>query len=416
MKGEFIITKTIFKYIMLIVGIFSVSVLSYSGIISRQFPDSFYVRTGQALELGSNITGSDELTESSDVRAMHDMVQVGEKTVQLRYKGILPIKNVNVEYIDEINLIPCGTAFGVKMETDGVVVVGVGDVDGENGLVSPAGNAGIKVGDIIMLVNGIKVRENKDIADIVSASGGEDVIFSVRRKEMGFELTLKPEKSTVDQTYKGGLWVRDSSAGIGTMTFYDPATGIFGGLGHPICDVETGDILPLMEGHIEEVEITGINKGINGIPGELRGVFSKTGSSGELLLNTESGVFGVLDRNPPQNSIMPLGLRQEVTRGDAVIMCTLGLGEPEEYSIYIESVDISGANLTKNMVIHITDPRLLETTGGIVQGMSGSPIIQGGKIVGAVTHVFVNDPTKGYGIFAENMIKTSSKIVIDRAS
>ena len=374
------------------------------------------MESGKNLTLGQNIVSSDNFSDPKNVSAMNNMSIGGKKTVELRYKGIIPIKQVNVEYINEMMLVPCGTPFGVKMLTDGVVVVGTAEVDGENGSINPAENAGIKVGDIIVSINGEKVVDNNQVAQIIAGSGGQNLNFSIKRKDLGYDLVLIPEKSTYDGSFKGGLWVRDSSAGIGTMTYYSPDSGAFGGLGHPICDVETGEILPLMNGEVLEVDITGINKGLHGIPGELRGVFSNNGTSGELLMNSESGVFGFLNQNPSAHQPIPLGLRQEITKGDATIYCTIDADGPKEYSIYIDSVDLSGSNPTKNMVIHVTDPKLLENTGGIVQGMSGSPIIQGGKIVGAVTHVFVNDPTKGYGIFAENMIKTSSNLTIDNAS
>lgn len=416
MRGEVIIIRTVFKYITAFVTIFSISILSYSGIISTRFPDTFYVKNGDSLNLGNNISTFEDYHKTENVSVIKDLVKPETNTMQLRYKGIIPIKQVNLEYIEEIMLVPCGTAFGVKMRTDGVVVVGIGEVEGACGIVCPADNAGMKVGDIITSINGQKVLNNEEVASIINQSDGNELLVNIRRKNLEYELTLKPEKSTYDGSYKGGFWVRDSSAGIGTITFYNPATGVFGGLGHPICDVETGDILPLMNGEVVDVQITGIHKGLNGIPGELRGVFAKSSPTGRLMLNSESGVFGYLNNSPTNTAAVPLGLRQEITRGEATIYCTLDSGEPKEYSIYIDSVDISGSNPTKNMVIRITDPRLLETTGGIVQGMSGSPIIQGGKIIGAVTHVFVNDPTKGYGIFAENMIKTSSNMVFDRAS
>lgn len=206
--------------------------------------------------------------------------------------------------------------------------------------------------------------------------------------------------------YKLGLWVRDSSAGIGTMTFYDPTTQVFGGLGHAITDVDTGEILPLGSGEIVSVDIEGAVKGQGGQPGELRGSFHTYDTIGSLEENRETGVFGVLTTPPEGGLLLPVALRQEVHTGPAQIYTTIDGRTPQLFDIEIERVNLTDANPTRNMVIRITDPELLTATGGIVQGQSGSPIVQDGRLVGAVTHVFINDPSRGYGIFAENMIET----------
>ena len=197
--------------------------------------------------------------------------------------------------------------------------------------------------------------------------------------------------------------MRDSSAGIGTITYYDPQTAQFGGLGHPICDVDTGEIMPLLSGQVVKVVINDVVKGTSGDPGELKGSFASSKDSGTITSNDETGVFGTLYSNPSQNAALPVALKQEITEGAAKIYTTVSGTTPQEYDIEIEKIDISDTGKTKNMIIKVTDPNLLEKTGGIVQGMSGSPIIQNGKLVGAVTHVLVNDPQRGYGIFIENM-------------
>lgn len=408
--------KKIIKNIALVCSLFSFGILSVTAYTSNKLPNEFYVRTGEELYIDENIaTYYDK--ESKDILASIDgasHIQTSEVT--LKMFGVIPIKDVNINYIDNIKVVPCGTAFGIKMYTDGVVIIGTGEVESENGVINPAEKAGIKVGDVIVSINGEKVGKNEDVERIISSSDGSDIVVSIKRKNLGFDLVLTPIKSSYDNNYKGGLWVRDSSAGIGTMTYYSNELSVFGGLGHPICDVETGDILPLMTGEIVEVDITGVNKGVNGVPGELRGSFSSSGATGELMINSETGVFGVLNQNPTNHDEVEIGLRQEIVQGEASILCTLDENEPKEYKIVIDSVDMSGNNHTKNMVIRVTDPELLECTGGIVQGMSGSPILQNGKLIGAVTHVFVNDPTKGYGIFAENMIKTASQIQNKNAS
>ena len=218
-------------------------------------------------------------------------------------------------------------------------------------------------------------------------------------------MQVVPVKAASDEVYRCGIWVRDSSAGIGTVTFYDPSTGVFGGLGHAVCDVDTGGVMPLAEGQVVPVSIHGVQKGEAGTPGELQGSFLTTLSCGELRKNTETGVYGVLNRNPAAGrEAIPICLRQEVKEGPVQILTTISGTEPALYDAVIEKVSLGDHTPTKNLILRITDPELLSKTGGIVQGMSGSPILQDGKLAGAVTHVFVNDPTRGYGIFAENML------------
>ena len=220
-------------------------------------------------------------------------------------------------------------------------------------------------------------------------------------REITFELT--PVFSEYSRTYQVGMWVRDSTAGIGTMTFYEPSSGAFGGLGHPICDIDTGSVIPISSGEIVDVKINNVKKGYEGVPGELQGSFISGDAIGILNKNNKYGVFGSLLIKPDTSKAIPMGLKQDVRVGEATILTTVDGTIPKEYSISIEKIDYRNNDTAKNMVIKITDKELLEKTGGIVQGMSGSPIIQDGKLVGAVTHVFVNDPSKGYGVFTENM-------------
>ena len=201
------------------------------------------------------------------------------------------------------------------------------------------------------------------------------------------------------------MWVRDSSAGIGTITFYEPESGSFGGLGHPVCDADTGGILPLGSGEAGAVTISRAVRGTPGNAGMLQGSFTKEPPLGELLCNNRCGVFGTLYRCPSPEDAVPMGLKQEIETGPAQILCTVSGDTPRKYDIVIEKIDYTGTDNTRNMTVCITDPALLEATGGIVQGMSGSPILQNGRLVGAVTHVFLDDPTRGYAIFCENMVR-----------
>ena len=285
------------------------------------------------------------------------------------------------------------------------------DLKANGKTVNPARSAGLKIGDVITSINGTQVNTNEEVASLIEQSGGVPLNLSVLRSNMSFDVQIIPVKSDDGVSYKAGLWVRDSSAGIGTLTFYDPQQNSFAGLGHGICDIDTGDLMPLLNGDIVTANINGIVKGTKGTPGELRGYFSNNDAIGNLLANIQTGVYGTMDQCPIDNEPLTVAMKQQVVPGKAQILTTIEGTQPQYYDIEIESVNYNEDVPTKNMIVKITDPVLLEKTGGIVQGMSGSPIIQNGMLVGAVTHVFVNEPEKGYGIFAENMLENSSQLV-----
>ena len=297
-------------------------------------------------------------------------------------------------------LYPGGMPFGVKFYTDGLVIVGFTDVPCEGGVSKPAYDAGLRVNDVITKVNGNDVRTSGDFLDYMT---GESLRITYERGTEEGEVVFTPVKSTEDGKYKTGLTVRDSGAGIGTVTYIEPETNFFGGLGHGICDGETGAVIPMERGTVSEVSINGAVKGVSGSPGELRGSFKNT-KTGALLENTSRGVFGMFTSLPEAHGeLLPIAFKNEVKSGEAYIICTLDGTGPQKYSVKISDID-RNADGNKCFSVKITDKRLIEKTGGIVQGMSGSPIIQNGKLVGAVTHVLISDPTSGYGIFIENML------------
>ena len=373
---------------------------------SLSLPESFLVTRGQEFSLQNTVISSAR-SYDSEVLAGESRVSELSYNVSLKLFGVMPIKEVTVNVVDRPTLIPCGTPFGIKMFTKGVMVVSLSDVESGGRAFSPAVEGGLRVGDIILEANGEEVTSNEHISSIIAGSNGRGVPFLIQRNDVKLNVTVTPVKADSDSTYKAGIWVRDSSAGIGTATFYDPATKTFAGLGHAICDVDTGELLPLSSGELVEVSILGITKGRSGTPGELVGAFASRIGFGQLYANTKAGVFAKSERCPVSSAPMKLALKQEVKQGKAYILTTLDKNVVERFEISIEKISLSDNNATKNMVIKVTDENLIKRTGGIVQGMSGSPIIQDGQLVGAVTHVFVNDPTKGYAIFAENMYETA---------
>ena len=394
----------IFAFIFVLTA-FSLTAIVYT---SSELPTDYSVFEGEKLDVKSNIPIKSEyqgenISNSSVVKASSKNYKVNLKAF-----GIFPVKQASVSVVSKNSVLVLGKPFGIKIYTDGVMVVGIDSVVTENGKVTPAENAGLKKGDTIISLNSQKVYSNEDVAKIIEESGGEEIILEISRGEKRKTLKIKPALCFESGKYKTGIWVRDSSAGIGTLTFYNPAKNIVCGLGHGVCDVDTGKLLTLNSGELVEAEIIGVNKGTEGNPGELMGRF-KESCLGELKINNDTGVYAKCDIDYEKDKLCTLALKQEVEVGEAYIYSTVDGETPKYYKCMIEKIAHNNS-MTKNLVIKITDERLIQTTGGIVQGMSGSPIIQNGKLIGAVTHVLVDDPTKGYGIFAENMLETAQSV------
>lgn len=298
-------------------------------------------------------------------------------------------------------VIPLGSAFGIKLFTDGVIVASLSDIYTEEGVCCPAAEAGILPGDYLLQADGQDIPDNGALARYIGSSQGEAISFQVRRENQVFSVEVTPVYG--EGSFKTGMWVRDSAAGIGTLTFYDPATGVFAGLGHGICDMDTNGVMALKSGEPAPITLSGIVKGQADSPGQLRGYFSSEESLGTLLANRETGVYGTLHQAPAGEAVETL-TREEVTTGPVQLLVSLDETGPQLYEAEIQEI-INRDKTTKNLVVQVTDPRLLERTGGIVQGMSGAPILQNGKLAGAITHVFTEDPTLGYGIFISNMLE-----------
>lgn len=322
--------------------------------------------------------------------------------------NIFPVKETKVTVTQRKYVTPGGTVFGIRLYTRGVMVIRIDEVSTPSGNRSPGKEAGLKAGDMIISVDGVEITRNKELSSAFASSDGKALKLIIERNGETKAISFTPVLSD-ESTYKGGLWIRDSTAGIGTLTWYDSSNGIFAGLGHAVCDVDTGEVMPLSGGDAVEAQIKGCYKGTAGTAGELCGVFS-SGTIGNLYINSCTGVYGVMNSRKTDSSLLPVAIKQEVKTGKARIICTVDESGPQYYEAEITKVLENTTDNQRNLTIKITDERLIEKTGGIVQGMSGSPIVQNGMLVGAVTHVFVDDPTEGYGIFAENMLETAKEV------
>ena len=392
---------------LLFFALFMFSVAAFAGVAyyDNNIAENYSVASGESLNLNDPVLNC---TTSDNALAVgkNKQTAVSGDSATVKLFNLIPVKTVNVTTVDNSQVVVLGTPFGLKMFTEGVLVVGFSDVETENGTVNPSTEAGIKTGDIILQINGTTVSTNSDVQTIVKNNKDARINVLLKRDSKTFTVCVAPRLSKNDNSYKIGLWIRDSSAGIGTLTFYDPKDNVLAGLGHGICDTDTGELLPVESGQFVGAEIVGVKKANHKTTGELQGVFSG-GQLAEIAKNDITGVYGTDCEKGMNGRVLPIALKQEITLSKAQILTTLDGCEPKYYNCVIKKVYHNDSSKIKNMIIQVTDKELIEKTGGIVQGMSGSPIIQNGKLVGAITHVFVNDCTKGYGIFIENMLETA---------
>lgn len=333
--------------------------------------------------------------------------QQGSYEVSLKLLGLIRLKNIQVDVVDTRYAIPCGSTIGIYLKCDGVMVIGTGRITGEDGTETDPACGYLKSGDYIEAVNGQPMHTKEELVEAVGRTGGREADLQVRRDGSRMEVKLQPVKSAEGQ-YRLGAWVRDDTQGIGTMTYVD-LNGKFGALGHGISDSDTGGLVETKEGALYITQIMGIEKGTIGRPGLLSGViyYGPQSRLGDITANTNEGIFGSVNgqfKKQLKGEAMAIASRQEVKTGPAWIRSGIS-GEMKDYAIEIQKIDYSAGRKNKSLIIRVTDPALLELTGGIVQGMSGSPIIQNGKLAGAVTHVFVQDASRGYGIFVESMME-----------
>ena len=339
-----------------------------------------------------------------------ETLKLGNSTVEFKLLGIVPIKTVQVDVLPSMKLVPGGNSIGVVLHSRGVIVVGNSPINTNGGQVTPAKDGGINIGDVILSINGIAVQSDSQVAEVIDRSGKEQGMLDIilKRGDKQINISIKPVLCDDTKRYRIGLFVRDSAAGVGTLTFYDPKSHDYGALGHIITDSDTNQPIDCEQGKIVAAKVSGIQHGLRGQPGEKIGVFiDEDHLLGNIQKNTKFGIYGKLAENISNDlysEAIPVASMNQIQIGSAEMLTVINGQTIERFSIEIQKINLQESPEGKGLVIKVTDPILLEKTGGIVQGMSGSPILQNGKIVGAVTHVFVHDPTRGYGCFIDWML------------
>lgn len=375
-------------------------------------PNNIILIQGEQLKLdtilGINVKNAETMQASSNLN--NSIVdETGKMTLNLSLFNLFPVKAVTVNVIPKTSVIPLGKAIGMKMYTEGVLVVGMSEIEGKK----PYENSGIETGDKIIEINNQEINNTDELIACVNSSKGETVEIKYISDTEEKVANIEPVK-TANNEYKLGLWVRDAAAGVGTLTFYEPSTGNFGALGHGINDVDTYELIDIANGELVTTNIVDIVKGQNGTPGEIRGTIDNGITVGAIAKNTSFGVYGQISNinrlNIDSSKAMEVANRNEIKTGKAEIICELENGTTKTYEIEIQKIFLENNENNKSMLIKITDEELFEKTGGIIQGMSGAPIIQNGKFIGAVTHVLVNDCKMGYAVFGDLMIKQMREV------
>lgn len=380
-------------------------------------PNQYIIMQGESLKINTLFGATLVPKKTSNLQIIqtvsnfnHTKVeQVGKIDFNLSLFHLFKVKDLSVNVIPKTSVVPIGKAIGMKLYTDGVLVVGMSEIEGKR----PYENTGIQEGDRIIQINENDIRNTTELMKEVNASKGDKIHIKYIHEEETITTSMKPVKSGEDG-YKLGLWVRDAAAGVGTLTFYEPDTKMFATLGHGILDVDTSDLIKIANGELVTTNILNIQKGEKGKPGEIRGTIESGYTLGRITKNTAFGVYGMLDE-PSYLSIstkdaIEVATREEIKTGAAQIICELENGRTQYFNIEIQKVFIGNNEDNKSMLLKVTDEELLEKTGGIIQGMSGAPIVQDGKFIGAVTHVLVNDPSQGYGVFADIMLKQMRQV------
>lgn len=399
--------KIIIVLLLLIIFIYvcNISLLPSNYIIMQGENLNIFTIIGLSIKEKSN---SQTLQTASNINKTK-VNEIGKINLSLNLFNTFSIKDINVNVVSKTKVIPMGNAIGMKLYTDGVLVVGMSEIEGKK----PYENSGIKEGDRIVQIDKNEISNTEQLMEAVNKCNGNEVSVKYIRDEKTITTSITPVKNGNNQ-YKIGLWVRDAAAGVGTLTFYEPSSEMFGTLGHGILDIDTSGLIKIANGELVTTNILSITKGKKGEPGEIRGSIESGYTIGSITKNTNFGVFGKLNKtlyiNTQKSDEIEVALRDEIKTEDAQIICELENGKKQYYNIKIQKVFTNNNKDNKSMLIKITDEKLLQKTGGIIQGMSGAPIIQNGKFIGAVTHVLVNDPTMGYGVFADIMLKQMKEV------
>ncbi len=383
-------------------------------LLITNLPSIIVVFEGENLNLASilglqfSLISNEETIEVSSNNSAQVTEKVGKSNLKVSLFNNV-VKNLEVDVLPRKTVIPVGNIAGVKLYTNGVLVVGMSEIEGEdNKKYKPYANTGIEEGDTIISINNTEILNTDDLVNIVNSSNGNKLDIKYVRDNQSLECSITPVK-TIENDYKLGLWVRDSAAGVGTVTFYEPSTKSFAALGHGIVDIDTEELINIASGEFVTTKILNITKGESGNPGRIQGTIDNQENIGIISKNTRFGIYGKVDDTHSLNidytKEMEVALRSEIQKGKATILCSLDNENVKEYEIEIEKIYVNNNYDNKSMLIKITDQELLEKTGGIIQGMSGSPIIQNGKFVGAITNVLVNNPEEGYAVFGDIMLK-----------
>ncbi len=374
-------------------------------------PDELYVVEGEESEISFSVPVSVEKEEESVEAFFSTAGKVtaglnGDYTLNCKFLDFIPVKEVAVHVVEPDFVLPSGMPIGIYTKTQGILIIGTGKVPAKDGMNYEPARQLVQGGDYITKVNGKEVLEKEELMECIASCGGKPLVLGICRDGRPIQLKITPVMDK-EGDYKLGIWVRDDMAGVGTMTYIREDLS-FGALGHPISDADTGSMLETKDGKIYETNIVGIVKGEDGVPGELTGVinYKEEYCIGKIKKNTRTGIYGSVNKIPQEMSgeYMEIAMKQNIKKGKAYILSSLD-GTLRKYEIEIDDVDYNSKEENKGILFHVTDSLLLQETGGIVQGMSGSPIIQNGRLVGAVTHVFISDASKGYGVFIEKMLK-----------
>lgn len=406
------------KFLKILLLVFFLLVIYIYTLVISNVPSKLVIFEGESINMrilaGLNIKSKENTIETASTSGNKISEQAGRKTLELSFLNSLKLKEIDVNVLPKTTVIPVGNIAGVKLYTSGVLVVGMSEIEGNDSKkYKPYENTGIKEGDTIIKIDDKEISTTEDLIKTVNMSNGEDIKVKFIHQEETKECSMTPVR-TNNSEYKLGLWVRDSAAGVGTVTFYEPSSKTFGALGHGITDIDTNELINISSGEFITTRILNITKGEAGEPGKIQGTVENQQNIGTISQNSRFGIYGKVNNlaslNIDKSKEVEVALRDEIKTGKATILCSLDNGQPKEYEIEIEKIYKENNYDNKSMQIKVTDPRLIEKTGGIIQGMSGAPILQNGKFIGAVTHVLVNNPKEGYAVFGDIMLKQSKNV------